>query len=97
MNGRIVSGGRELSQQELFQRAARAATGFDSLGIGENGAVAMVHGVVPSTQRGALSRTAPKSPPSNFASMRSSVSAVGGEPAVDPPPPSRSTRPRSFA
>ncbi len=36
--------------------------------------VAIVHGVTPSTQRGALSRTAPKRPPSNFASMRSSVS-----------------------
>jgi hypothetical protein len=58
---------------------------------------AIVQRVVPSTQRAALSRTAPKRPPSNFASMRSSVSAVSGVPAVEPPPPSRSTRPRSFA
>jgi long-chain acyl-CoA synthetase len=42
MDGRIISGGRALGQQELFARAARAASGFDSLGIGENGAVAMV-------------------------------------------------------
>ena len=42
--------------------------------------VAIVHGVVPSTQRGALSRTAPKRPPSNFASMRSSVSELRNAP-----------------
>ncbi|HZD24729.1 MAG TPA: acyl-CoA synthetase [Alphaproteobacteria bacterium] len=42
MDGRIISGARELSQAELFERVARAAGGFDALGIGENGAVAIV-------------------------------------------------------
>ena len=59
--------------------------------------VAIVHGVTPSTQRAALSRTAPKRPPSNFASMRSSVSLLRNAPPVEPPPPSRSTSPRSLA
>ena len=59
--------------------------------------VAIVQGVTPSTHRGALSRTAPKSPPSNFASMRSNVSAVSGVALVDAPPPSSNTSPRSFA
>lgn len=57
---------------------------------------ATVQGVVPSAQRGALSRTAPYRPPSKRASMRSSVSDDGGVPAVLPPPPSSRTRPRSF-
>ena len=42
MNGKIVSGARTLSQPEMLGRAARAARGFATLGIGENGAVAMM-------------------------------------------------------
>ncbi|TWS97344.1 AMP-binding protein [Reyranella sp. CPCC 100927] len=42
MDGVIVSGARELKQATLFERAARAASGFAALGIGENGAVALV-------------------------------------------------------
>ncbi len=42
MDGKILSGGRELAQSELFARAARAAGGFHSLGIGEDGAVALM-------------------------------------------------------
>jgi long-chain acyl-CoA synthetase len=42
MDGLIVSGARELRQAELFARVARAASGFDALGIGENSAVAMM-------------------------------------------------------
>jgi long-chain acyl-CoA synthetase len=42
MDGLIVSGARELRQSTLFGRAARAASGFDALGIGENDAVALV-------------------------------------------------------
>src|SRR5258706_10549482 len=60
---------------------------------------AIVHAVVPSTQRPALlgSFTAPYKPPSKLAMMRSSVSLESGAPAVVPPEPSRSTSPRSFA
>src|SRR6185436_13588018 len=42
MNGKIVSGARTLTQPEMLGRAARAASGFTALGIGENGAVAMM-------------------------------------------------------
>ena len=42
MDRLIVSGARELRQSTLFERAARAASGFDALGIGENDAVALV-------------------------------------------------------
>ncbi|SDR63249.1 long-chain acyl-CoA synthetase [Rhizobiales bacterium GAS113] len=42
MDGLIVSGTRELSQRELLERAARAASGFHRLGVGEDGAVAMI-------------------------------------------------------
>jgi long-chain acyl-CoA synthetase len=42
MDGQIISGHRALSQRELFARAARAATGLDGLGVGENSAVAIV-------------------------------------------------------
>jgi long-chain acyl-CoA synthetase len=42
MDGLILSGTRELKQSVMLRRAAQAASGFDSLGIGENGAVAMV-------------------------------------------------------
>jgi long-chain acyl-CoA synthetase len=44
MDGLILSGARELEQSVLFDRAARAASGFVSLGIGENDAVALVLG-----------------------------------------------------
>jgi long-chain acyl-CoA synthetase len=39
---KIVSGGRELSQAELFKRVARAAAGFVNLGIGADSAVALM-------------------------------------------------------
>ena len=39
---KIVSGGRELSQAELFERVARAASGFLNLGIGVDSAVALM-------------------------------------------------------
>jgi long-chain acyl-CoA synthetase len=42
MDGAILSGARRLTQSTLFERAARAASGFDSLGIAENDAVALV-------------------------------------------------------
>ncbi|HEX2891728.1 acyl-CoA synthetase [Vineibacter terrae] len=42
MDGHILSGTRELKQATLLERGARAASGFASLGIGEDGAVAMV-------------------------------------------------------
>jgi long-chain acyl-CoA synthetase len=42
MDGLILSGARELKQSVLFERAARAASGFAALGIGENGAVALI-------------------------------------------------------
>jgi long-chain acyl-CoA synthetase len=42
MDGRIVSGSRELRQSELNQRIGRAASGFASLGLGEDAAVALV-------------------------------------------------------
>ncbi len=42
MDGRILSGTRELKQATMLERGARAASGFASLGIGEDGAVAMV-------------------------------------------------------
>src|SRR5215471_9424474 len=41
-DGLIVSGARELRQSTLFERAARAASAFDALGIAENDAVALV-------------------------------------------------------
>src|SRR5437879_4615393 len=42
MDGRILSGTRTLEQPELFARAARAASGFTSVGIAEGDAVALV-------------------------------------------------------
>lgn len=42
MDGVILSGERSLSRADLFARAAKAASGFASLGIGEAGAVAMM-------------------------------------------------------
>jgi long-chain acyl-CoA synthetase len=42
MQGTIVSGTRQLTHAELIDRAARAAGGFDSLGIGENDAIALM-------------------------------------------------------
>jgi long-chain acyl-CoA synthetase len=42
MAGSIISGGREIGQQALLERAARAASGFHALGIGEGGAVALL-------------------------------------------------------
>ncbi|MDP7604280.1 MAG: AMP-binding protein, partial [Alphaproteobacteria bacterium] len=42
MTGRIISGERELMHPELTQRVARAASGLAALGIGADGAVAMV-------------------------------------------------------
>jgi long-chain acyl-CoA synthetase len=41
MQGKIVSGVRELSHAQLVDRAARAATGFHDLGIGENDTIAL--------------------------------------------------------
>lgn len=40
--GRILSGDRERSREAIMARAARAAAGFASLGIGEGGAVALI-------------------------------------------------------
>src|SRR5215470_7622281 len=42
MDGLILSGARQLTQATLFERAARAASAFDSLGVAENDAVALV-------------------------------------------------------
>jgi long-chain acyl-CoA synthetase len=42
MDGLILSGVRTLEQSALFERAAQAASGFASLGIGENDAVALI-------------------------------------------------------
>ncbi|MDP6621037.1 MAG: acyl-CoA synthetase [Alphaproteobacteria bacterium] len=42
MIGRIISGERELPHPELTQRVAQAASGLAALGIGADGAVAMV-------------------------------------------------------
>jgi len=42
MDGLILSGARRLTQSTLFERAARAASGFHSLAIAENDAVALV-------------------------------------------------------
>ncbi|HJM51979.1 MAG TPA: acyl-CoA synthetase [Alphaproteobacteria bacterium] len=42
MSGRIISGERELAQSELMARVARAAGGLAALGIGADGAVAIV-------------------------------------------------------
>src|SRR5215470_7096318 len=41
MDGLILSGARQLTQATLFERAARSASAFDSLGIAENDAVAL--------------------------------------------------------
>src|SRR4029077_4236636 len=41
-DGLILTGARALKQSVMLVRAARAASGFASLGIGENGAVALV-------------------------------------------------------
>jgi long-chain acyl-CoA synthetase len=42
MDGVILSGKRELGQKQLLANAARAATGFDALGVRENDAIAFV-------------------------------------------------------
>jgi long-chain acyl-CoA synthetase len=42
MDGLILSGARRLTQSTLFERAARAASGFHALTIAENDAVALV-------------------------------------------------------
>jgi long-chain acyl-CoA synthetase len=42
VTAKIVSGGRELSHAELFERVARAASGFVNLGIGAGSAVALM-------------------------------------------------------
>ena len=42
MNGMLLSGERSLAQGEMLARAARAASGFDALGIGEESSVAMM-------------------------------------------------------
>ena len=42
MGGKVISGDREIGQEELNLNAARAASGFAALGIGEDSAVAMV-------------------------------------------------------
>ena len=42
MQGTIISGTRRLSRVDLIDRAARAASGFDALGIGENDAIALM-------------------------------------------------------
>src|SRR4029079_17360676 len=41
MDGLILSGERRLTQSPLFQRATQVASGFDSLAIAENDAVAL--------------------------------------------------------
>ena len=40
--GKVLSGNREISQQQLLERVARAASGFSALGIGEGDAVALM-------------------------------------------------------
>ncbi len=40
--GSIISGDRVLSRERLFERASRAASGFDSLGVGMGDAVAIM-------------------------------------------------------
>jgi len=42
MEGKVVSGDRSISQAELMANAARAAGGFDRLGLGANDTVAMM-------------------------------------------------------
>jgi long-chain acyl-CoA synthetase len=42
MQGTIFSGARRLSREDLIDRAARAASGFDALGIAENDAIALM-------------------------------------------------------
>ena len=42
MSGRIVSGERELSSEQLMERVARAASGFDGMGIGTGDAVCIL-------------------------------------------------------
>jgi len=42
MTGLIISGERQREQKVLFERAARAATGFDALGVGENDSIALM-------------------------------------------------------
>ncbi|MBV9601436.1 MAG: AMP-binding protein [Chloroflexi bacterium] len=42
VDGQIISGARQLSQKELFARAARVATGFHALGVGEDSTIALV-------------------------------------------------------
>lgn len=40
--GRILSGEREVSQQQMLERVARAASGLSELGVGESDAVALM-------------------------------------------------------
>ncbi|MCG8690765.1 MAG: AMP-binding protein, partial [Minwuiales bacterium] len=42
MNGRIISGARQLTQSELLARVARAASGLHGVGVGQDGAVAII-------------------------------------------------------
>ena len=42
MQGRILSGERELAQAELTARAAKAASGLAAAGVGEDGALALI-------------------------------------------------------
>ena len=42
MNGRIISGARQLTQAELLARVARAASGLHDVGVGQDGAVAII-------------------------------------------------------
>ncbi|MCZ6889268.1 MAG: AMP-binding protein, partial [Gammaproteobacteria bacterium] len=42
LQGRILSGERALGQAELLERAARAATGFAAMGVGNEDAVAIM-------------------------------------------------------
>ena len=42
LEGKMLSGGRELSQTQLLENVARAATGFSALGIGAEDAVAIM-------------------------------------------------------
>ena len=42
LQGRILSGERELGQAELLERAARAASGFAAMGVGNEDAVAIM-------------------------------------------------------
>ena len=40
--GLLISGERQLSRAQMFQRAGQASTGFDQIGVGESDAVAIM-------------------------------------------------------